>query len=60
MKTPKDYNGELLYPMRKSDGTSLDYTQKTIGEKRRELLFMRKEGLETDPNATMDSPEATI
>lgn len=40
IKSPKDFTGEFLFPMRKADGTILDITHKTISENRREMLFM--------------------
>ena len=44
-KSPNDVSGEFLYPMRKNDGTILDFKHKSISESRRERLFLHKSGL---------------
>ena len=59
-KTAKDYTGEYLYPRVLPDGTSLEIKHKTLTEKRRELLFVKKAGLDVNPADTLDNPEATI
>ena len=41
-KAPVDCVGEYLIPMRKRDGTNMDYTHKSITEQRREALFEEK------------------
>ena len=41
-----DYN----YPLRKADGTILDFTYKTLTEQRRELLYLAKLGYTIDNN----------
>jgi len=46
IKSPKDHTGEFLFPMRKMDGTCLDMNHKSISEQRRELLFLKKQGLD--------------
>ena len=38
-RSPKDKSGEFLIPLRKSDGTILEYAHKTMTEQRREMLF---------------------
>jgi hypothetical protein len=42
IKSPADASGEFLMPLRKSDGTNLDYNYKSFTEKRREALFQEK------------------
>ncbi len=55
-KSPKDYTGDYRYPMRKSDGTNLNVGYKSISEKRRELLFLTKMGLnQPDSESTLQT-----
>jgi hypothetical protein len=42
IKSPADKSGEYVIPMRKSDGTNLDYNYKSYTEHRREALFQEK------------------
>lgn len=44
-KSPKDYTGDYRFPMRKADGTNLDVGYKSLSDRRRELLFLTKHGL---------------
>ena len=41
-RSPKDKSGEFLIPLRKSDGTNLEYAYKSISEQRREMLYKVK------------------
>ena len=42
IKAPADASGEFLIPMRKKDGTNMDYNYKSITEQRREALYEEK------------------
>ena len=42
LKSPNDASGEMVLPLRKSDGTILDMGYKSITEARREMLYYRK------------------
>jgi hypothetical protein len=42
IRSPADKSGEYLIPMRKPDGTNMDYNYKSISEHRREALFHEK------------------
>jgi hypothetical protein len=41
-RSPKDKSGEFVIPLRKPDGTNMEYGRKSISEKRREMLFKVK------------------
>ena len=41
-RSPKDKSGEFVIPLRKPDGTNMEYGSKSISEQRREMLFKRK------------------